>query len=114
MEGPAAGPTAANRLWPSASQRDQVAGEGPGVVPAPGLVGPPDAALIDFDDLEVPGQRRHHLAPRIPVLRPAVHQQQRWPLATDDGVQAYLTGVDEPAAKRAGEPCGEVRRAWAP
>ena len=32
-------------------QRDQVAGEGAGVVPVRGLVGQPDAALVDRDDL---------------------------------------------------------------
>jgi hypothetical protein len=95
-------------------QRDQVGGEGAGVVPGGGLVGPPDAALVDRDDLEVPGQRRHHPAPRVPVLRPAVHEQQRRPLAADDRVQAHLAGVDEPAAERAPEPRGEVRRARAP
>jgi hypothetical protein len=36
-------------------QRDQVAGERAGVVPALGLVGQPPAALVDRDDLEVPG-----------------------------------------------------------
>jgi hypothetical protein len=43
-------------------QRDQVAGEGAGVVPVPRLIGQPDAALVDRDDLEVPGQRRIVLA----------------------------------------------------
>src|SRR4051794_41927391 len=58
-------------------QRDQVAGEGAGVVPALGLVGQPQAALVDRDDLELPGQRRHQQAPGVPGLGPAVHQQQR-------------------------------------
>ena len=40
-------------------QRDQIAREGAGVVPALGLVGQPDTALVDRDDLEVPGQCRH-------------------------------------------------------
>jgi hypothetical protein len=31
------------------------------------------------------------------VSGPAVHQQQRRPLASDDRVQAQLTGVDIPA-----------------
>jgi hypothetical protein len=34
-------------------QRDQVAGEGVGVVPVLGLVGQPDATLVDGDDLVV-------------------------------------------------------------
>ena len=33
-------------------QRDQVVGEGAGVVPVRGLVGQPDAALVDRDDLK--------------------------------------------------------------
>ena len=36
-------------------QRDQVVGEGGGVVPALGFVGQPDAALVDRDDGKVPG-----------------------------------------------------------
>jgi len=43
-------------------QRDQVAGEGAGVVHVPRLIGQPDAALVDRDDHEVPGQRRIVLA----------------------------------------------------
>ena len=70
-------------------QRDQVAGEGAGVVPVRGLVGQPDAALVDRDDLEVPGQRRHQQAPGVPGLGPAVHQQQRRAVAADDRVQAH-------------------------
>jgi len=57
-------------------------------------VGQPNAALVDCDDLEVPGQLRHQQAPGVPVLGPAVHQQQRRPLASDDHVLAQLTGVD--------------------
>jgi hypothetical protein len=90
-------------------QRDQVAGLGAGVVPVLGLVGQPHAALVDRDDLEVPGQRRHQQAPGVPALGPAVHQQQRRPLASDDRVQAQLTGVDVPARERVGEPGREVR-----
>ena len=92
-------------------QRDQIAGERAGVVPVLGLVGQPDPALVDRDDLEVPGQRRHQQAPGVPGLGPAVHQQQRRPLASDDRVQAQLTGVDVPAGERVGEPRREVRRA---
>ncbi len=43
-------------------------------------------ALVDRDDLEVPGQPRHQHAPRVPGLRPAMHQQQRRPVASDDRV----------------------------
>jgi hypothetical protein len=92
-------------------QRDQVAGKGAGVVPARGFVGQPDTPLVDRDDLEVPGQRRHQQTPGVPGLGPAVHQQQRRPLASDDRVLAQLTGVDVPARERVGEPRREVRRA---
>jgi hypothetical protein len=92
-------------------QRVQVGGEGADVVPVPGFVGQPDAALVDCDDLEVPGQLRHNQAPGVPVLRPAVHQQQRRPLASDDRVLAQSAGVYVPAGERVGEPFREVRRA---
>jgi hypothetical protein len=92
-------------------QRDQVVGQRPGVVAARGFVGQPDAALVDRDHLEVPGQRRHHQAPGVQGLGPAVHQQQRRPLAADHRVQPYVTHVDVPAGERVGEPRRQVRRA---
>ncbi len=92
-------------------QRDKIARERAGVVAARGFVGQPDPALVDRDDLEVLGQRRHQQPPRVPGLGPAVHQQQRRPLAADDRVQAQLTGVDVLARERVREPRGEVRRA---
>ena len=91
-------------------QSHQVAGEAGSVVPAGGFAGQPDAALVDRDDGEVPGQRRHQHPPRVPGLGPAVHQQQRRALAPGDRVQANLTGVNVPACERAGEPGWEVRR----
>jgi hypothetical protein len=91
-------------------QRDEVVGEIAGVVAVEGLFGLPDAALVGRDDLEVPSQRRHHQAPRGPVLGPAVHQQQRRAVASDDRVLAQPVGVDEPAAERVAEPFGEMRR----
>jgi hypothetical protein len=91
-------------------QRDQVVGEGGGVVPALGFAGQSDTALVDRDDGEVPGQRRHQHPPGIPGLGPAVHQQQRRALTSGDRVQAQFTGVDVPAGERAGEPGRKVRR----
>jgi hypothetical protein len=91
-------------------QRDQIAGEGGGVVAAWGFVGQPDPALVDRDHLEVAGQRRHHHAPLVPALGPAVHQQQRRPLPAGDGVHAQLTGVDKPAAEGVREPRRQLRR----
>ena len=55
-------------------RRDHVAGEGAGVVAVLGLVGQPDAALVDRNHLEVPGQGRHEHAPGVPGLGPAMHQ----------------------------------------
>ena len=92
-------------------QRDQVGGERAGVVAVRGLVGQADTALVDRDDLEVPGQRRHHQAPGVPGLGPAVDQQERRTLAADDGVQPQVAGVDVAARERVGEPGREVRRA---
>jgi hypothetical protein len=83
-------------------QRDHVPGEGAGVVAVLGLVGHPDPALVDRDDLEVFGQGRHHQAPGVPGLRPAMHQQQRRPLAPGDRVQAQLAGVDPAAGEGVG------------
>jgi hypothetical protein len=90
-------------------QRHQVAGEGGAVVPALGFAGQPDTALVDRDDAEVPGQRRHQHPPRVPGLGPAVHQQQRRALTSGDRVQAQFTSVDVPAGERVGEP---GREAW--
>jgi hypothetical protein len=67
-------------------------------------------ALVDRDDLEVPGQRRHQQTPGVPGLRPAVHQQQRRPVASDDRVLAQVTGLNVPAGERVGEPGWQVRR----
>jgi hypothetical protein len=92
-------------------QRDQVVGQGAGVVPVLGFVGQADTALVDCDDLEVPGQLRHQQAPGVPVLRPAVHQQQRRAVTSDDRVLAQSAGVYVPAGERVGEPIREVRRA---
>jgi hypothetical protein len=55
-------------------ERDQVAGEGGGVVAVGGFVGEPDAALVDRDDLEVADQGGHEHAPGVPGLGPAVDQ----------------------------------------
>ena len=90
--------------------RDQVGGEGAGVVAVRGFAGQPGAALVGRDDLEVPGQRRHQQAPGVPGLGPAVHQQQRGAVAAGDHVLAQVTGVYVPAGERAGEPFREVRR----
>jgi hypothetical protein len=92
-------------------QPDEVVGEGARVVALLRLVGEPDAALVDCDDLEVPGQRRHDEAPVVPRPGPAVDQQQWWAVAADDRMQAHLTGVDVAAGERVGE---SRRQVWCP
>src|SRR5262249_7191042 len=92
-------------------QRDQVSGQGRGVVPAFGYAGQADTPLVDRDDGEVPGQRRHQHAPGVPGLRPAMHQQQRRAAAPSDRVQAHLAGVDVPAGGRGG---GNLPEGWGP
>ena len=59
---------------------------------------------------EVPGQRRHHQAPGVPGLGPAVDEQQRRSVAADHGVQADAAGVDEPAGEGVGEAGGQAGR----
>jgi hypothetical protein len=81
-----------------------------GVVAVLGLVGQPDAALVDRNHLEVPGQGRHEHPPGVPGLRPAVDQQQRRPVTADHDVQAQRPDVDIPAGEGVGEPFREVRR----
>jgi hypothetical protein len=92
-------------------QPDEVVGERAGVVAVLRLVGEADAALVDGDDLEVAGQRRHDQTPVVPTARPAVDQQQRRAVAADHGVQAHVAGVYEAAREGVGEPGAEVRRA---
>ena len=92
-------------------QPDHVVSEGSAVVAICWFVRQSDATLVDRNDLEVAGKRRHQHAPGIPGLRPAVHQQQRRAVAADNGMQAHLTGVDVAAAERVGEAGWEVRRA---
>ena len=75
-------------------QAGEVASLRAGVVPAGGLVGEADASLVDRDHLELPRERRHHMAPRVPGLGPAVHEQQRRTVTADHRVQGHLTGVD--------------------
>ena len=91
-------------------RRDHVVGQRGGVVAVLGLVGQPDPALVDRHHLEVPRQGGHQQAPRVPRLRPAVHEQQRRAVASDNRVQAHVAGVDVAAGERVGEPRREVRR----
>ena len=63
-----------------------------------------------FEPGHLPRQRRHQQAPGVPGLRPAVHQRQRRAVASDDRVQAQLTGVDVSAGEGVGEPDRQVRR----
>ena len=82
---------------------NRVTGKGAGVVSFGGFVGPSRAARIDGDDAEVGGQRRHEQPPRVPRLRPPRQQQQRRPVAPDDGMQAQPSDADEVAGERLSE-----------
>jgi hypothetical protein len=53
-------------------QRNEVVGLRAGVVSVLRLVGKSDPALVNCDDREVPRQRRHHQAPLVPGLWPAM------------------------------------------
>jgi len=91
-------------------QRGQVTGQGAGVVPVRRLAGQPATALVGRDHRELPGQRRHHQPPGVPGLRPAVHQQQRRPVAADDHVLDQAAGVDVLAGERLPEPGRQTQR----
>ena len=98
MANPVSCPTRANRWWSKTFIRltRSSARESARVVPPPGLVGQPDAPLVDGDDREVSGQRP--ASPNgVPVLRPAVHQQQRRASTTHHHVLAQSAGPDEVA-----------------
>jgi hypothetical protein len=47
--------------------------------------------------LDALGHERFAWTPRVSVLRPAVHQQQRPPVTSGDRVLTQSTGVDVPA-----------------
>jgi hypothetical protein len=99
-------PRVAERLH----ERDQVAGDGAGVVPVLRSAGEPDAALVRGDDLEGAGQRWHHETPGVPGLRPPVDEQQRRPLTAHDHVLPQIARIDVAALERVGEPRREVGR----
>jgi hypothetical protein len=100
---PVSTPATANFFRPSVHQPDEIVREGARVIALLRLVGEPNAALVDRDDLEVAGQRGHDEAPVVPRPGPAVDQQQRRAVAADDGVQAHVTGVDVSAGEEVGE-----------
>ena len=58
------------------------------------LVGQSHAAQIRRDYTILAGEQRHHLAPGMRSLRPAMQQHQRLPLAGDPDVLAYIVGDD--------------------
>ena len=52
--------------------------------------------------VRVAGRGRHHHAPGVPGLEPAVDQQQRRPVAADDRVLAQPTDVEVAAGEGVG------------
>ena len=79
-----------------------VLGQGGRVVAAGRGVGAARAAQVRRDDGEVPGERRHHLAPHVPGLRVPVQQHQ--------SRAAAAAGVVQPDAVRLGGVLGEAGR----
>jgi hypothetical protein len=91
-------------------QPDEIVRERPRVVAVFRLVREPDAPLVDGDDLELPGQGRHHEAPVVPRSGPAVDEREWWPLAADHGMQPHVARIDEPARERIREALRVARR----
>jgi hypothetical protein len=65
------------------------------VVAAGGGVRPPESAHVRADDLKAIGQQRNHAVPGVPVLRPAVLQHDRRPVARCCDVHPQPSHVDE-------------------
>jgi hypothetical protein len=109
---PVSTPAMANRPWPSVSiKATRSAARVPASLPRGGLSESPiprwSTATTWKSRARVGMSSRH----AYQGLRPAVHQQQRRPVAPDDRVLAQPTGIDEPVGERVGEPGREVRRA---
>jgi len=58
-------------------------------------VGPTEAAQVGAHHAVVLGEPRDHVPPAVPVLRPAVHQDDRITGARLGNVQAHIPGLDE-------------------
>src|SRR5215203_2406138 len=108
MKYPVSWPTTANRSWPRVSiSATRSSARVPVSYPSRGL----SVSPMPRWRLLMPGQLRHQQAPGVPVLGPAVHQQQRRAVTSDDRVLAQSAGVYVPARECVGEPFREVRRA---
>ena len=82
-------------------QRDQVLDEHVGVDRAGGRVGPAEAAQVGHDQAADVAQPLDHPAPLVPVLGPAVDEQQRLAGAGLGDVHAQPAHLDEPVL----DPC---------
>ena len=108
---PTSVPYRANRRWPSASISATMSLARVAVsYPSWGLPDSPMPRWSGATTEKSRARRRHDQAELVPELGPAVHQQQRRPVAAGDRVQAQLAGVDVPAGERVGEPVWEIRR----
>ena len=89
-----AAPVVSDQLHPvevqRVEQRDDVGGKRLRVVPPARGVAPAEAAQVRHHEPELSAQRRDELAPAVPVLRPAVQQQQRISLAGLGHVHAQV------------------------
>ena len=82
-------------------QRDQVVGEDVGVDRAWWRVAPAEAAQVGHDQAADVAQALHHAAPLVPVLGPAVDEQQRLAGSGLGDVHAKAAHLDEPVL----DPC---------
>src|SRR5262249_56452846 len=76
-------------------ERERIAGELFLVVRPVGRIGPAEAAQVRHQQVELAGQQREDAAPLIPVLRPAVQEQERWTGARLGQMHSQSTGLDE-------------------
>lgn len=92
-------------------QVEEVAPHGACVVAAIRLVGDVETAWIGDDHSELPGQRHHHIAPYVPVLRPSPRQKQGRTCTAKDGVKGNLAGTQPATFEGVGESLRQAGRA---
>ena len=92
---PSRGRSGRPRRAPVASSRASMSvGEFPNFVAPGGRVAPAETAQVRADHPAFVGQRRNHLAPGPPVLRPAVEQEDRRALPRFGDVQSRAGDLD--------------------
>jgi hypothetical protein len=91
-------------------QRDELRGERGAVVAAGRLVGQAHSALVDGDYRKILREGRHQVPPRVPRLRPAVHEQHCRAATAGDSMEPDSGDVDVAAGENVRESSGQVRR----